>query len=158
MKKKARASNIEIPSLTKQTKGIYLLIIKLKAKVLISAGVLPPITFRSGIYLYVGRAKNGLRGRLRRHLRKEKRPFWHIDSLLQKAKIEDVWIKPDFFRECQIARKIKNILKNSIFPLKGFGSSDCHCPSHLLFMSQNKLDLIALRKKIGFVRIDLYAI
>ena len=140
----------------KQAKGSYILIIKLKENHRISVGKLASTTFLPGVYLYVGKAKNGLKGRLRRHLNKEKKLFWHIDYFLQKAKIEEVWIKPDFFEECQIAREIKNLLKDSLFPLKRFGSSDCLCPSHLLFLPKDKFDLISLRKKLFFERIDLY--
>lgn len=146
----------EIPSLIKKAKGAYLLVIELKEIQQIATGKLPQITFEPGVYLYVGRAKNGLKARLRRHLRKEKKLFWHIDYFLQKAKIEEVWIKPDFFDECQIAREIKSLLKDSLFPLKRFGSSDCYCPSHLLFVPKNKVDFISLRKKLSFERINLY--
>lgn len=140
----------------KQAKGVYLLVIKLKKKHKISPGRLPQTTFRPGVYLYIGRAKNGLKGRLLRHLRKEKKPFWHIDFLLQKGEIEEVWIKPDFFEECQIAREIKNLLNDSFFPLKKFGSSDCNCPSHLLSVPKDKVDFTILRKKLSFEKIGYY--
>lgn len=57
----------------KQAKGVYLLVIKLEKKHKISPGRLPQTTFRPGVYFYIGRAKNGLKGRLLRHLRKEKK-------------------------------------------------------------------------------------
>ena len=85
--------------LKRQDKGTYLLVIEVKEIQQISIGKRPLINFRKGIYIYVGRAKNGLQGRIKRHLRNEKKAFWHIDYLLQKAEVQEVWIKRDFFDE-----------------------------------------------------------
>ena len=51
------------------------------------------VSFKKGDYLYIGSAKSCLETRLQRHLRKEKRIFWHIDYFLknQKAKILQIW-------------------------------------------------------------------
>ena len=51
------------------------------------------VSFKEGDYIYIGSAKGCLETRLQRHLRKEKRIFWHIDYLLenQKAKILQIW-------------------------------------------------------------------
>ena len=51
------------------------------------------MSFKKGDYLYVGSTRGCLETRLQRHLRKEKRIFWHIDYFLenQKAKILQIW-------------------------------------------------------------------
>ena len=51
------------------------------------------MSFKKGDYFYIGSAKGCLETRLQRHLRKEKRIFWHIDYLLenQKVKILQIW-------------------------------------------------------------------
>jgi Uri superfamily endonuclease len=116
----------------------------------------PEANFKRGIYLYVGRAKNGLQGRIKRHLRKEKKTFWHIDYLLQKAEVQEVWIKRDFFDECRTALEIKEILKDSSFPLKKFGASDCRCQSHLFYLAERKTDLEPLRKKLSFEKANIH--
>jgi len=129
------------------------LVIKLEENRYISAGKLPVTLFKQGTYLYVGRAKNNLFARLNRHLRKGKKLFWHIDYLLQKAKIEEIWIKRNFLEECKIALEIKNSLKDSIIPIKKFGSSDCNCVSHLFYLPE-KTNFHSLFKKLAFERIE----
>jgi len=88
------------------------------------------IKFSRGIYAYVGSAQNGIRKRIARHLRKEKRKFWHIDYLLAQR---SVYIKKVIYqeaskeKECRVAQDFSQLGE----PVKGFGCSDCFCPSHL---------------------------
>ncbi len=124
----------------------------------IRAGKLQQTEFEPGIYIYTGSAQNGLLGRIARHLRKEKKVFWHIDYFLQKAKIKEIWVRNDYFDECLALSEAKNSLKNSCFPLKKFGSSDCRCPSHLIFLPENKADLESLREKLSFEKVDIRGI
>lgn len=140
----------------KQERGIYILILKLKENQRISVGKLPETAFKPGIYFYIGRARRRLQARIKRHLRKEKKPFWHIDYLLQQAKIEEIWTKQDFFDECQTVYEINHLLKEPYFPLKKFGSSDCRCTSHLLFLPERKINLKALRDKISFEKVNIH--
>lgn len=144
--------------LEKQDKGLYVLVIQLKAKQSLSSGKLKTTEFKPGIYLYIGSARNGLLNRIARHLRKEKKVFWHIDYFLQKAQIKEVWVNRNFFDECQILREAKKMLKNSDFPLKKFGSSDCRCPSHLIFFPKNEADFQSLREKLSFEKVNIHEI
>lgn len=76
---------------------------------------------------------NGLEPRIARHKRKEKRPHWHIDYLLQYANIVDIiTYKTDKPLECHFNKKIMS-MKGCQMPIKGFGSSDCDCVSHLAY-------------------------
>lgn len=91
------------------------------------------LSFRKGLYAYVGSAQNNLEQRVKRHLRKEKRKFWHVDYLLANdaAKIIEVFQKQaDKPEECMIAKAIS--LRSE--PVDGFGSSDCSCKSHLFHL------------------------
>lgn len=142
--------------LKRQDKGTYLLVIEVKENQRISIGKRPATNFSKGIYLYVGRAKNGLQGRIKRHLRNEKKAFWHIDYLLQKAKVQEVWIKRDFFDECQTALEVKNLLKDTSSPLKKFGASDCSCASHLFNLPERKVRLKSLRRTLSFEKVDTH--
>lgn len=121
-------------------------------------GKLQQAEFEPGIYLYTGSARNSLLRRLARHLKKEKKIFWHIDYFLQKAKIIEIWVKNDYFEECLALGEAKKSLKNSCFPLKKFGSSDCRCPSHLIFLPENEADLERLREKLSFEKVDVHGI
>jgi len=91
--------------------------------------------FPRGYYIYTGSAKNGLEKRLKRHIRKDKKLFWHIDYLLEYGEIKDfrVYSKGG---ECELNRKVLKRTKSKII-LSGFGSSDCRCPAHLLYF-ENK--------------------
>ncbi len=142
----------------KNDKGVYLLILELNTNQRISAGKLQQTEFEPGIYIYIGSARNGLLRRIARHRRKEKKIFWHIDYFLQKAKIKEIWIRNDYFDECLALSEAKNSLKNSCFPLKKFGSSDCRCPSHLIFLPENEADLESLREKLFFEQVNIHGI
>jgi Uri superfamily endonuclease len=96
----------------------------------VNVGALGKLTFKKGLYAYVGSAQGNLEKRVRRHLRKEKRRFWHVDYLLNNdaAKVTAVFHKQaDKTEECAIA----GVIGESGTPVGGFGSSDCSCKSHL---------------------------
>ena len=91
----------------------------------------------SGFYAYVGSALSGLERRLARHLRAEKRFHWHIDYLLNMARINEIiYGETGESKECALAE----ILSQRLPAINGFGSSDCKCPSHL-FYSKDRNDL-----------------
>jgi Uri superfamily endonuclease len=111
-------------------KGIYVLIIQVENDAVINVGAVGALTFKPGLYAYVGSAQNILKQRIKRHLRKEKRFFWHIDYLLDSDAskvVEVLHKKADKTEECVIAEA----LSQKGEPIDGFGCSDCHCRSHL---------------------------
>jgi Uri superfamily endonuclease len=96
----------------------------------VQVGALGKLTFKKGLYAYVGSAQNNLEKRVHRHLGKEKRKFWHIDYLLDNgtAKVISVFHKQaDKTEECAIA----GVIGERGEPINGFGASDCSCTSHL---------------------------
>ena len=96
----------------------------------VGVGALGVKHIEKGVYAYVGSAQNCLKKRVERHLRRKKRKFWHIDYLLDS---EDVRIFKVFVMEVGKAEecKMSNIIGNYGISIKGFGSSDCKCESHL---------------------------
>jgi Uri superfamily endonuclease len=115
------------------TPGIYHLILHLAQDETLQIGKLDEFKFPAGYYVYTGSALNGLEKRIARHQRNEKRLHWHIDYLLQHARIVDIITHHTTQRlECQFNRNIQS-LPNSEIPAKGFGSSDCKCISHLTY-------------------------
>ncbi len=115
-------------------KGVYTLIIQLDKDTCVNVGALGKLTFKKGLYVYVGSAQANLGHRIKRHLGKEKRLFWHIDYLLTNstARIIKVFYKQaDKTEECDLAKAISERGK----PVDGFGCSDCHCKSHLFHIS-----------------------
>ena len=111
-------------------KGVYVLIIQVDKDADVNVGALGKLTFEKGLYAYVGSAQTTLEKRIRRHFRKEKRKFWHVDYLLDNAaaKIAAVFFKnADKSEECETAK----IINERGRAINGFGCSDCNCNSHL---------------------------
>ena len=109
------------------------------------------VFFIEGNYIYIGSAKGCLEARLRRHLKKDKKSFWHIDYLLkdERTQISQIWIilKPI---ECEIAEVFyRNPFTETV--RKGFGSSDCKCETHLFYI-KNKEKMKKVLKKKGFFK------
>lgn len=103
---------------------------ELKDNVQIKIGKLGKMEFRKGHYAYVGSAMNNLENRIRRHLKRKKKLHWHIDWFLGKAEIKDVvYFESSNKIECKVAETLTKRFES----IKGFGSSDCRCTSHLFF-------------------------
>ena len=115
-------------------KGSYILLVKLAEGERIAVGKRGDVYFPSGYYAYVGSALRGIESRIRRHLSRSKRLYWHIDYLLERASIIDVsTCEVEGRTECAIAQA----LGSQCDSIAGFGCSDCHCRSHL-FLSKDK--------------------
>ena len=121
-------------------KGTYILVINVREDSQISIGSLGNIEFKKGYYLYVGSAlgngSTSLENRLRRHISDVKKIHWHIDYLLasKTTVVITIYLIPTLLRlECIIAQDIE---KRSEVNIKGFGSSDCSCNSHLFFFKE----------------------
>lgn len=111
-------------------KGVYVLIVQVTSNTQVRIGSLGLIKFNEGQYAYVGSAQNNLEKRLKRHRRRRKKKFWHIDYLLsnRQTTIETIyWKDSSKPEECNIAAE----LAKHGSPINGFGSSDCDCKSHL---------------------------
>ncbi len=128
-------------------KGTYVLLICLSECESIKIGSLGAIKFEKGWYAYVGSALKSLENRIERHICSEKSIYWHIDYLLSRAELENIFYgEGEERRECGIAEEISRD-----FPfIEGFGSSDCQCESHLFYSR----DVSKLRDSIvlGFIR------
>ena len=117
-------------------KGCYILVIKLKKDTFIEIGRLGKIFFKKGFYVYVGSAMNGLMQRINRHLRKNKKTYWHIDHLLRYGEIKHVFYKQNSKKEeCIVA----NILRGRLSSIPYFGCSDCKCNSHLFYGNEKEI-------------------
>jgi Uri superfamily endonuclease len=121
------------------TPGSYILIVELDRPCLIQIGKLGSFDFEEGIYAYCGSALNGLESRLRRHFSTNKKTRWHIDYLLEEGKAIEALVLPSAIRlECLLNRLVAR-MPGSIEPVRGFGSSDCSCRSHLHRLSEEGL-------------------
>jgi sugar fermentation stimulation protein A len=114
-------------------KGVYLLLLYLRNRECLVVGRLGEISFAAGYYAYLGSAMGGFRARLCRHLRKEKKPHWHVDYLLQKAPISRILLCESAEKiECRVALALAHV-----FPaVAEFGASDCRSASHLFYAGE----------------------
>jgi Uri superfamily endonuclease len=117
-------------------KGSYILIIKLEQDKTIQIGKLGKIHFKKGFYVYVGSALNGLKQRINRHIRKNKKKHWHIDYFLDFAEVVEILFKESETKiECNIAKT----LEKKLVSIPDFGCSDCRCKSHLFYDSYKEI-------------------
>jgi Uri superfamily endonuclease len=120
--------------------GIYTLLLHVHKDVAVNVGKLGKQRFPRGYYSYTGSALGkgaSLKNRVARHLRKEKRMFWHIDYLLadENVSVEAVIaVETTQKLECETNQRIKNLRRAEV-KVKVFGASDCtkNCESHLLY-------------------------
>ncbi len=117
-------------------RGAYCLVIKLDEDKDIQVGKLGKFHFPKGYYVYVGSAMNDLDARISRHLRpsREKKKHWHIDYLLEYARVIDVIKIPS---ERNIEKEVASFFANYgkvIAP--GFGSTDTGLKTHLFYFEK----------------------
>ena len=112
----------------KRAKGGYILLAFLSSPCSIQVGKLGTILFPGGSYAYLGSALAGFKSRIGRHLHGNMRLWWHIDYLLAQANLSRAIL-------CETDRRLECLLAQSLVTeipfIPGFGSSDCHCQSHL---------------------------
>ncbi|SHH56623.1 GIY-YIG nuclease family protein [Thermosipho atlanticus] len=115
-----------------QNKGIYILFLIITKDLEIRIGSLGEVKLNKGLYLYVGSAQKNLQKRIERHLKKEKKTFWHIDYLTKNESVEIISValiqNATKETESNIACKL---MKRFPF-VKNFGASDDKkCNTHL---------------------------
>ena len=113
--------------------GAYLLLIRVQAARALDIGRLGRLHFARGNYVYIGSGMGGLQSRVARHFRPDKKVKWHIDRLLAVAKLSGaVLFHSQHRHECRLARAVLGFPGARVVP--GFGSSDCRCPGHLVYL------------------------
>lgn len=120
-----------------ETHSLYAIYLELSEESTIQVGKLGTFTFNKGIYVYVGSAKRNINARIRRHVEVEKKKKWHFDYLRPFGTIVKIITYERNIDECELAEKIRK-KTNGVFPIKGFGSSDCRCFSHLIYYTDKK--------------------
>jgi sugar fermentation stimulation protein A len=135
-----------------EDRGSYLLILRLPAPALIPVGSLGEVYFKEGYYVYVGSAMANLGKRIERHMRQRKRHHWHIDELRARAEVTAVLaIRSSVRLECGIAKSMSAIADGAV---RGFGSTDCSCASHLFFMERDPLGERPFQDLLQYFRMD----
>ena len=135
-------------------RGSYLFVLRLSDDKKINVGKLGNIMFKKGFYVYVGSAMANLTARIERHQRLRKNFHWHIDSLRDVSEVVGVFsIRSSDRLECELASSVSKIAEWSI---RGFGSSDCACPTHLFGFKNDPASLTAFQRLLQYFRMDRF--
>jgi len=115
-------------------KGTYLLIFRLRKGISVKTKGGKEFYLPKGVYIYVGSAfgSGGIKARIGRHLKKNKKLHWHLDYLTTAESFEFLGVVPFYGKrwECKLARFLSKFLQ----PVEGFGSTDCSCVGHLFLL------------------------
>ena len=114
---------------------LYTIYLRLDRDETIKIGKLGEYFFQKGTYIYVGSAKRNIVKRIQRHKEIEKKLHWHFDYLRPFGIITKIITYDERLGECALAEKIRKI-EHGTLPIKGFGSSDCKCYSHLIYLKE----------------------
>ncbi len=132
--------------------GSYIVILKLKKSRRLSVGGLGGPWFNKGYYLYVGSAKADLTRRMERHRKLTKSYHSHIDYLRHAADVHVILpIRTSDDLECEMAKALGKIAD---WKVRGFGSSDCDCESHLFGMTEDPMHTRSFIDLLQYFRID----
>jgi len=119
-------------------RGGYLLFLELKKPRVLAVGRLGRRRFPAGLYVYAGSGLKGVESRVKRHFSEKKTKRWHIDHLTAVAKTLDfIAFESERRIECDLAASMQRLGGRHL--VKGFGSSDCRCESHLIFLGGLKV-------------------
>ncbi|RLF04954.1 MAG: GIY-YIG nuclease family protein [Thermoprotei archaeon] len=117
--------------------GVYTIIISLRTDTEVHVGSLGIIKMEKGFYAYtgsgLGRRALSLRGRVLRHLKRDKRLKWHIDYLTSNDMARIIGVvasEAEKSFECKVASHLNEVTRY----IKRFGCSDCKCVSHLAIL------------------------
>lgn len=113
--------------------GAYVLVLRLDKAIHIEFSRVTFDQLVPGSYIYVGSARGsgGIRARIKRHFRYDKKAHWHIDWLTMHA-VEMAALAVADGHECELVDTLLNSHRFEV-AVPGFGSTDCsRCESHLL--------------------------
>lgn len=122
---------------TIENSGVYILEIYARRRFSLNLKKYSGKLFSKGYYYYTGSAQKNLRQRLKRHLLKSKKIYWHIDYITvhKQTRILRIYKYPERCKslECFLSGELSS-LKEIEKAANGFGNSDCKkCKTHLYF-------------------------
>ena len=129
--------------------GNYVLVLAAAGSETADIGKLATIVTQKGYYLYTGSAfgPGGIQARINRHVKQVKPRRWHIDYLSEQLLLTEVWFcEAESNIECRMFDVLAGMGGEQ--HCKGFGASDCCCPSHLLYFERVP-DLEYLAKQLN---------
>lgn len=126
--------------------GTYVLILHAARRAVVTFRRGSSIATRPGYYTYVGSAfgPGGIRARVSRHARTDKRRHWHIDHLTAVTQVTGAMISYACSRyEHGWAAYLEDM--TALEAVAGFGCTDCRCHSHLYYTADDARLALALQ-------------
>jgi Uri superfamily endonuclease len=123
-----------------RNKGTYIVLLESDTDKCITIGRHGALRLEKGIYAYVGSAfgPGGVPARIKHHRKLSTKPHWHMDYLrIHVQYIKSFYVISEQRCEHEWAQHLGSYDSASI-PMKGFGSSDCNCQTHLFYFSDIK--------------------
>ncbi|QCQ21167.1 GIY-YIG nuclease family protein [Desulfoglaeba alkanexedens] len=133
----------------KSKPGTYALVLRSLKSTSAQIGRWGQLRIVPGYYIYVGSAfgPGGVQARITRHCRKTKPKHWHIDYLREHVNPLFAWYSNEPIKlEHRWAQALSEMEGTS--PVRGFGSTDCRCLSHL-FVMKKKPSLTQFASAVG---------
>ena len=117
-------------------KGTYILVLEVSRNFRATVGRLGSFNFSKGCYFYVGSAfgNGGIRSRLLHHMNQDTVPHWHMDYFKKGAKLKQILFSLSTDRLEHQWAEILSGIKGLAPAVRGFGSSDCACPTHFFLL------------------------
>jgi len=141
-------------------RGVYNLIIRFHRECAVGEVRGAVLLLEPGLYIYTGSARGSgstsLEQRVRRHLTRDKKQFWHIDRILHCRSAEVVAVVFAETRrdaECSVNAALTEDPHISTLGRR-IGSSDCRCRSHLL-MAKGPLRPLIFQVRHAYERAGL---
>lgn len=117
--------------------GVYQVMFRLAESLERRVGALGIVEFPAGFWVYTGSAKRALRKRVARHISRVKKRHWHIDYVLPPGEVVAVRaLAAGISTECAQHQRLGGRFAEGP---RGFGSSDCSCRSHLVYLGEKGL-------------------
>lgn len=129
----------------------YILLIFLSSEIYKKIGGLGKLKLKRGYYLYVGSARKNFEKRIKRHLSRKKKIFWHIDYLLSDKRTS---VKKVFYTDFDIEHEVAKQLEKEFEVIKKFGSSDCKCTGHLFYVGSKVNRFREMIEKMRFFELE----
>ena len=129
--------------------GTYALIFELQQTTTVEVGRLGPVDLQPGHYIYVGSAlgPGGVKARVERHWRTDKRTHWHIDFVSEHLTPVEAWYVHSPSRE-EHRWAAHLAAQPEASAVQSFGASDCRCVSHF-FRLNNPPDRTSFARLLG---------
>ncbi|AFH42105.1 GIY-YIG nuclease family protein [Fervidicoccus fontis] len=138
-------SELRSPLNTCGEKGYYVLFLKCTRDVNVKIKDRGEFYFKRGYYAYIGSSfiRGGIQARLRHHLKKKKKKFWHIDFLTSNESFTIAGYICLSSQKRGLEAELAEAAEEYCEPyIKGFGATDTKDAGHLFFIGEDVFEFL----------------